>query len=294
MLLARGTRCCAPASRRGARAFTAAARLARRAATPACSARRRSASPASGSPSSTSTPRRSRGSRRRSRRLDDRVLRSRLQARLAVELYYAPDRTRSEALSAEAVATARGAGDPSALASALNARHVALWRPDRVEERLATAADMIAAARETGERHAELQASNWRVTDLFELGDMPACREEIAAPRAARRRVAPPGFQWYTPLWAAIEALLAGASRGRAAGRRGRRRACARATATPSCSPRCSSSRPVERGEFDEVDMAFIEDKIANSAAGPAYASCTPGCSPRGERPSVRARRSTP
>ena len=37
----------------------------------------------------------------------DAVLRSRLQARLAVELYYAPDRTRSEALSAEAVATAR-------------------------------------------------------------------------------------------------------------------------------------------------------------------------------------------
>ena len=67
---------------------------------------------------------------------EDGVLRSRLQARLAVELYYAPDRTRSEALSAAAVATARAAGDPRALASALNARHVALWRPDRVEERL--------------------------------------------------------------------------------------------------------------------------------------------------------------
>ena len=49
------------------------------------------------------------------------LLRARLQARLAVELYYAPDRTRSEALSAEAVATARGSGDPSALAAALNA-----------------------------------------------------------------------------------------------------------------------------------------------------------------------------
>ena len=36
------------------------------------------------------------------------ALRSRVQARLAVELYYAPDRTRSEALSAEAVATAAG------------------------------------------------------------------------------------------------------------------------------------------------------------------------------------------
>jgi fatty-acyl-CoA synthase len=74
-------------------------------------------------------------------RVEDSALRSRLQARLAVELYYAPDRTRSEALSAGAVATARDSGDASALASALGARHVALWRPDRVEQRLAVAAD---------------------------------------------------------------------------------------------------------------------------------------------------------
>ena len=73
-------------------------------------------------------------------RVADAALRSRLQARLAVELYYAPDRARSEALSAEAVATAEESGDAVALASALGARHVALWRPDRVEERLAVAA----------------------------------------------------------------------------------------------------------------------------------------------------------
>ena len=43
-------------------------------------------------------------------RVEDAALRSRVQARLAVELYYAPDRTRSETLSAEAVATARAGG----------------------------------------------------------------------------------------------------------------------------------------------------------------------------------------
>ena len=105
-------------------------------------------------------------------RVEDRPLRSRVQARLAVELYYAPDRTRSDAHSADAVATARASGDTSALASALSARHVALWRPDRIEERLAVADEMIAAAREAGDRHAELQARNWRVADLFELGEM--------------------------------------------------------------------------------------------------------------------------
>ena len=207
--------------------------------------------------------------------VEDRVLRSRLQARLAVELYYAPDRTRSEALSAEAVATARAAGDPSALASALNARHVALWRPDRVGERLATAADMIAAARETGERHAELQASNWRVTDLFELGDMPACRDEMAHHARLADELRLPVFQWYTPLWAAIDALLAGrfaaaerlANEAREAGvRAGDRNA-------DLFADMLEFGGQIERGAFDEVDMGFIEDKIANSAAGPAYAS---------------------
>ena len=118
------------------------------------------------------------------------ILRSRLQARLAVELYYATDRRRSETLSADAVATARASGDPSALASTLNARHVALWRPDRIDERLATAADMIDAAREAREPHSELQARNWRVMDLFERGDMPACRRGDRASRPARRRAA--------------------------------------------------------------------------------------------------------
>src|SRR5262249_14187266 len=125
-------------------------------------------------------------------------------------LYYAPDRTRSEALSAEAVQTARASGDASALASALGARHVALWRPDRVEQRLTTADDMIAAAREAGDRHAELQAYNWRIADLFELGERTAWREETARHARLADELRLPAFQWYTPLWTAVQAMLAG------------------------------------------------------------------------------------
>ena len=208
-------------------------------------------------------------------RATDPVLRSRLQARLGVELYYAPDRTRAEALSAEAVATARAAGNGTALASALNARHVALWRPDRLEERLATAADMIAAARETGERHAELQARNWRVADLFELGDMPAFREEAARHARLADELRLPSFQWYTPLWAAVEALLAGryeeAERLAAEAReQGIRAGDGNAELFADM---LLFTGQLERGEFDEVDIGFIENKIANSPAGPAYAA---------------------
>ncbi len=205
----------------------------------------------------------------------DPVLRSRLQARLAVELYYAPDRTRSEALSAEAVTTARGAGNGTALASALNARHVALWRPDRLEERLATAADMIAAARESGERHAELQARNWRVTDLFELGDMAAFREEVARHARLADELRLPSFQWYTPLWAAVEALLAGRfeeAEGLAAKAREQGVRAGDGNAELFADMLLFTGQ-LERGELDQVDIAFIEEKIANSPAGPAYAA---------------------
>jgi len=206
-------------------------------------------------------------------RVEDSALRSRVQARLAVELYYAPDRTRSEALSADAVATARTSGDASALASALGARHVALWRPDRLEERLAVAGDMIAAAREAGDRHAELQAHNWRVTDLFELGDMSAWREEVVRHARLAEELRLPAFQWYTPLWAAVEAMLAGryddaeqlASTAEEAGMRaGDRNAELFAGMVRVC-------EKLQRQAFEQLPLDFVEDKIANSPAGPAY-----------------------
>lgn len=206
-------------------------------------------------------------------RVEDGALRSRVQARLAVELYYAPDRTRSEELSADAVATARASGDASALAAALGARHVALWRPDRLDERRAVAGEMIAAAREVGDRHAELQALNWHVTDLFESGDMPTWREEVARHGRLADELRLGAFQWYTPLWAAVEAMLAGryddaerlATAAEEAGARaGDRNAELFASMVRVC-------EKLQRRAFEEIPLDFVEDKIANSPAGPAY-----------------------
>ncbi len=206
-------------------------------------------------------------------RVEELALRSRVQARLAVELYYAPDRGRSEALSADAVQSARASGDATALASALGARHVALWRPDRVDERLAVAQEMTAAAREAGDRHAELQAHNWRVTDLFELGDMPGWREETARHARLAQELRLPAFQWYTPLWAAAEAMLAGryadaarlAAEAEESGQRaGDRNAELFASMVRFCAR-------IEREAYDETDFEFLHDKIANSPAGISY-----------------------
>jgi DNA-binding SARP family transcriptional activator len=206
-------------------------------------------------------------------RVDDHARRSRLQARLAVELYYAPDRSSSEALSADAVAAARASGDASALAAALSARHVALWRPDRVEERLVVAGEMIAAAREADDRHAELQARNWRVTDLFELGEMAAWRQEVSRHSQLAEELRLPAFQWYTPLWAAIEATLAGryddadrltSAAEETGARAGDRNAELFAGLVRVC-------EKLQRRAFEELPLDYLQDKIANSPAGPAY-----------------------
>jgi hypothetical protein len=135
------------------------------------------------------------------------------------------------------------------------------------------AEEMIAAAREAGDRHAELQAHNWRVTDLFELGDMTAWREEAARHTRLAEELRLPSFQWYTPLWAATEAMLAGryedverlsAEAEQAGLSAGDRNAPVLASIVRFCAR-------LEREAFNETDLTFVKDKIANSPAGIAY-----------------------
>jgi tetratricopeptide (TPR) repeat protein len=206
-------------------------------------------------------------------RVQEPALRSRLQARLAVELYYAPGRARSEALSLDAVATAHSSQDASALASALGARHVALWRPDRVDERLAVADAMILAAREAGDRHAQLQAHNWRIADLFELGDMTGWRQETARHARLAEELRLPAFEWYTPLWAAVEAMVAGRyddveRMSAQAEEAGLRAGDANARLFSAMVRFCAQ---LERSAFAEIDTEFVRERIANSPAGIAY-----------------------
>lgn len=137
-------------------------------------------------------------------------LRVRLLARLAIELAYEADSGRRDALSQQALDLARRIDDPAALAAALNARHVVVWGPDGCEERLRLASEMLSLADRAGDRELALQARNWRIVDLLELGDGPAVRAELDAyaDLCARERI--PAFAWYVPLWRATLATLQG------------------------------------------------------------------------------------
>ena len=137
-------------------------------------------------------------------------LRARLLARLAIALYYAPGRTRSGELSAQAVAVAREAGDPDALLAALNARHVGLWHPHGLEERFRVADEMIALAQAHGRREAELQGRNWRCVDLWEAGDHAGFVAEVAEHERLADDLRLPAFRWYAGMWRAALAARAG------------------------------------------------------------------------------------
>jgi len=141
---------------------------------------------------------------------NDPALRARLLERLAIELAYGPDAARREAASDEALALARRAGDPAALAAALNARHVALWGPEHTERRLELASEMLDLARHADNNELALQARNWRVVDLLEIGDGPGVRDEIDTYAAVSADARLPAYAWYVPLWRATLALLEG------------------------------------------------------------------------------------
>ncbi|MDW5598916.1 hypothetical protein VSS74_31445, partial [Conexibacter stalactiti] len=136
-------------------------------------------------------------------------LRARLLAALALELYYdAP--AESQRLSAQAVARAREAGEPGALAQTLSARHAALWSAGRAHERLGVADEMHALARGAHDRIAALQARNWRVIDLLELGRVRDAEREVDVYAAEAAELRLPRYRWYVPLWRAAIAILRG------------------------------------------------------------------------------------
>jgi tetratricopeptide (TPR) repeat protein len=136
------------------------------------------------------------------------ALRARVLARLAIELYYAPGRTRADPLSAEAVKLAGGVEDPDALLIALSSRHVALWTPDGLDDRLAVADEMIALARDHGRQEHELQGRNWLCADLWEAGQIDRFESEAGEHARLATRLRLPTFTWYEPLWLASLAAL--------------------------------------------------------------------------------------
>jgi tetratricopeptide (TPR) repeat protein len=202
----------------------------------------------------------------------EQALRARLQARLAIELAYAPDSGRRERLSAESLAAARGATDPQTLAAALGARHVVLWGPDYTRERLALADEMVALARRAGDPALELQGRTWRIVDLDELGEGALVEQEIDAYAATAARSRLSAYGWYVPAWRGVRALLRGSV---PEGRELLRHAIelGRDVGDPNAhfATRIEWVTVLADQRADELDLAWQEERVRNSPAGWAY-----------------------
>jgi class 3 adenylate cyclase/tetratricopeptide (TPR) repeat protein len=137
-------------------------------------------------------------------------LRVRLLGRLAQANYWAPDRERSSSLSAEALEFARQLGDRAAIAYALDSRHVALWGPDDLDERVRIAEEMLRLGRDTGDRDIQLEAYAWLITDALETGPIELVDRYIDAHARVSDELRQPYHYWYTQVVRAMRAFMQG------------------------------------------------------------------------------------
>src|SRR5438093_1780890 len=137
-------------------------------------------------------------------------LRARLLARLAINLYWAPEPGRVLALSEEAVTLARQLGDPRDLAAVLRARWVALWRPETAEERLAIADEIVRLGEWTADRELALLGRRFRIVGFLEHGDVVAAEREIEAWAQIASELRQPLYLTDLAMWRATRAIMDG------------------------------------------------------------------------------------
>ena len=200
-------------------------------------------------------------------------LRAELLARLAIARAYSADRQESARIAEQAVAIARRRGDDGTLARALCAQHVGLGAPERLDDRLRTASEMLALSQRARDRDSALQAQNFVVCDVLEAGDLAGFDREIEAYAALCHEYPLPVFRWYVPLWRATRAAMNGefeqaaqlATRARDEGHRA-------GDANAAHFWRIQTGTHVlAQGRFMEAHTTWIEDAARNSPAGAAW-----------------------
>jgi predicted ATPase/class 3 adenylate cyclase len=109
----------------------------------------------------------------------DDPLRAMLLARLGWELHWSDDRPRLESLSQQAVEAARRLGDTQTLIYVLTYRHLAIWGPSSLDERIAIATELLRLCEHEEGREWAPEAHYMHLTDLLELGEIEAADRAI-------------------------------------------------------------------------------------------------------------------
>ncbi|MEJ2870895.1 adenylate/guanylate cyclase domain-containing protein [Actinomycetospora sp. OC33-EN08] len=134
-------------------------------------------------------------------------LRARLLAATARARGYGGDVPTAGVLGEEAVALARAAHDPGALAYALLARRPTLAAPSALADRLAADSELVDAARAAGDGEREFEALRLRMVDLLELGSTGEAVALADEASALAVRLGRPLLLWYPAMWRAAMLL---------------------------------------------------------------------------------------
>jgi hypothetical protein len=131
-----------------------------------------------------------------------------LLARLALEVYWLQARDRAFQLGTEAVEMARRLGDTATLIAVLNLRQWMFWGPANLEQRLATATEMVSIAQQARDWEALLRSHQARLGAMLEMGEIHEVDAEIAAIENLERSVG--SSTGYVERFRAMRALMRG------------------------------------------------------------------------------------
>ena len=114
---------------------------------------------------------------------DEDPRRARVLALLALELHHAGVPARCERLTAEAIETARAAGDPAALAHTLTSAMSATLVPDALAQRSAMSDELFELAERLDDPRLSFYAAAWRMILGLEIGDPVQVESSLARMR---------------------------------------------------------------------------------------------------------------
>jgi tetratricopeptide (TPR) repeat protein len=136
--------------------------------------------------------------------------RARLMARLGTALYWSDQSERRERLAADAEQMARAEGDPATLATVLGYNLVTRWSPERANEAIEEATEVMELAQTAGEQEMALRARSHRINHLLMIGRVEPAFADIDRFGDLARQLRQPRVLWYAPLFEAMRALILG------------------------------------------------------------------------------------
>jgi DNA-binding SARP family transcriptional activator len=134
--------------------------------------------------------------------------RARLMARMAENQHFTAEQLYGTQLSLEALEMARRLGDVDTLVRALMGRHVTLLHVEHLDERLRLIDEVLALVE--GHRPLTAEAHQWRLYDLWELGDVAQAHRDHARLTELARELRQPLLGHLALGWQSTFAHLAG------------------------------------------------------------------------------------